>query len=260
MILSTHGIVGSQITQFVGLLDAYPNAAAAYSLRKLRAAYSGSAIRVRRANDNTEQNIGFTALGELDTTTLTSFCSGTNGFVKTWYDQSGNSNDATQATAANQPQIVSSGSFVGFVDFLGTSSVALITNYSYINTQGFTSFGIVQNNGNAVFFSSDNANIFSGVAESGSSVASYQVPQFVSLQNFKNGITLGLTRNDMHNATTSFACITTQAQMYNIPKLIFGYPVVGAYNNIRYKEFVLYNNQTISRSGVESNIITYYGL
>ena len=32
------------------LLDTYPNAAVAYSLRKLRTAYSGSAIRVRRSS------------------------------------------------------------------------------------------------------------------------------------------------------------------------------------------------------------------
>ena len=110
MILSTHGIIGSQIQSFVGLLDTYPNAAAAYSVRKLRTLYTGNAIRVRRSSDNTESNIGFTALGDLDTTALTSFCSGTNGFVTTWYDQSGNANNATQTTAANQPQIVSSGS------------------------------------------------------------------------------------------------------------------------------------------------------
>jgi hypothetical protein len=110
MILSTHGIVGSQIQSFVGLLDTYPNAAAAYSVRKLRSAYSGSAIRVRRSSDNTEQNIGFTALGDLDTSALTTFCSGTNGFVTTWYDQSGNGRNAINTTAANQPQIVSSGS------------------------------------------------------------------------------------------------------------------------------------------------------
>lgn len=93
------------------LLDTYSGAAAAYSLRKLRNAYTGSAIRVRRSSDNTEQDIGFVS-GELDTSTLTTFCSGTNGFVTTWYDQSGNANDATQATAANQPQIVSSGSVI----------------------------------------------------------------------------------------------------------------------------------------------------
>jgi hypothetical protein len=99
------------VTTLALLLDTYSGAAAAYSLRKLRTAYTGSAIRVRRASDNAEQDIGFN--GEnLNTSALTSFCSGTNGFVKTWYDQSGNSRDATQATAANQPQIVSSGSVI----------------------------------------------------------------------------------------------------------------------------------------------------
>lgn len=93
------------------LLDAYPNAAAAYSLRRLRNAYTGSAIRVRRASDNIESDIGFSN-GDLDTTTLTSFCSGTNGFVTTWYDQSGNGRNATQSTAGSQPQIVSSGSVI----------------------------------------------------------------------------------------------------------------------------------------------------
>ena len=68
------------------LLDTYTGAAAAYSLRLLRSSYSGSAIRVRRASDNTEQDIGFVD-NELDTSTLETFCSGTNGFVKTWYDQ-----------------------------------------------------------------------------------------------------------------------------------------------------------------------------
>jgi hypothetical protein len=35
-----------------------------------------------------------------------------DGFVETWYDQSGNGNDATQGTAGNQPKIVSSGSLL----------------------------------------------------------------------------------------------------------------------------------------------------
>lgn len=91
------------------LLDLYPNAAAAYSVRKLRTAYTGSAIRVRRSSDNAEQDIGFSG-GNLDTSALTTFCGSGNGFVTTWYDQSGNARNATQTTAANQPQIVSSGS------------------------------------------------------------------------------------------------------------------------------------------------------
>jgi hypothetical protein len=93
------------------LLDLYPGAAAAYSVRKLRTAYTGSAIRVRRSSDNTEQDIGFSS-GNLDTTALTTFCGAGNGFVTTWYDQSGNARNVTQATAASQPQIVNSGTII----------------------------------------------------------------------------------------------------------------------------------------------------
>jgi hypothetical protein len=94
------------------LLDTFPNAAAAYSLRLLRSAYTGSAIRVRRSNDNAEQDIGFDTSGNLDTSALTSFVGANNGFVVTWYDQSGNGRNATQAIAGSQPQIVSSGNVI----------------------------------------------------------------------------------------------------------------------------------------------------
>jgi hypothetical protein len=125
------------------LLDTYPDAAAAYSLRKLRTAYTGSAIRVRRSSDNTEQNIGFVA-GELDTVSLLAFCGVGNGFVTTWYDQSGNARNATQTTAANQPRIFSSGSvildngkptleFDGSDDYFAIASLTLFQNIGHIN-------------------------------------------------------------------------------------------------------------------------------
>lgn len=90
-------------------LDSFPNAVAAYSLRKLKSSYSGSAIKVRRSSDNTTQDIGFTANGDLDTATMKIFVGANNGFIDTWYDQSGNGRNATQATAANQPRIMLSG-------------------------------------------------------------------------------------------------------------------------------------------------------
>ena len=120
------------------LLDTYSGAAAAYSLRLLRSAYTGNAIRVRRASDNTEQDIGFVD-NELDTSALTTFCSGTDGFVETWYDQSGNGYDATQGTASNQPQIVSSGSVLTengkpCVNFTGTNKrMQTIDNNLFFN-------------------------------------------------------------------------------------------------------------------------------
>lgn len=105
-------LVGSApAPSFTGLLDDYSGAAAAYSLRQLSGSYSGDAIVVRRASDNTTQAIGFVN-NELDTATLESFCSGTDGFVTTWYDQSGNSVDAAQSVAGYQPKIVSSGSTI----------------------------------------------------------------------------------------------------------------------------------------------------
>ena len=83
--------------------------AAAYSLRRLYASYTGAAIRVRRSSDGAQADIGFMANGDLDTVALLAFVGNGSGFVTTWYDQSGNNCHATQTTAANQPRIVTSG-------------------------------------------------------------------------------------------------------------------------------------------------------
>ena len=93
------------------LLDTYSGAAAAYSLRQLSSSYSGNAVKVRRSSDNTETDIGFVG-GELDTASLSSFAGAGDAFVVSWFDQSSNSNDATQTTTANQPKIVSSGAVI----------------------------------------------------------------------------------------------------------------------------------------------------
>lgn len=73
MFLATHGILarGGGVAPSL-LLDTYTNAAVAYSLRKLRTAYTGSAIRVRRSVDNAEQDIGFSG-NDLDTQTMLDF-------------------------------------------------------------------------------------------------------------------------------------------------------------------------------------------
>jgi hypothetical protein len=84
-------------------------------------------VRVRRdtdggAGDNDEQD--FTA-SEVSSGALVAFVgSGNDGFVETWYDQSGNSKNAVQATAGSQPKIVSAGALVtGGIDFDGTNDV-----------------------------------------------------------------------------------------------------------------------------------------
>jgi hypothetical protein len=114
------------------LLDLYPSAAAAYSLRKLRTAYTGSAVRVRASTSGAEGDVSFDVNNTISaSSTVTVTAVGTSGlsieqqvtfstfwnaggsnqnvFVTTWYDQSGNANNAFQTTAASQPIIVLSG-------------------------------------------------------------------------------------------------------------------------------------------------------
>lgn len=121
------------------------NANVAYSLRKLRCAYSGFAIQVRRSSDNATQNIGFTVNGDLDTASLKTFVGvGNSGFVSIWYDQSGNPFPVNVAppAAANQPRIINAGVverrngvptlfFDGINDYFTTNS---------FSTTGYTGF------------------------------------------------------------------------------------------------------------------------
>ena len=91
------------------ILDDYP-AYAAFSLQKIKSAYSGSAIRVRRSSDNAEQDIGFTA-NALDSSSLLTFVGAGDGLITIAYNQTGGT-DFTQTTANSQPKIVSSGSLI----------------------------------------------------------------------------------------------------------------------------------------------------
>jgi hypothetical protein len=101
-------LTAAATSSFSFLLDDYPNAAAAYSLRKLRSAYTGSCIRVTRTSDLVQQDIGFVN-NVLDLTTLQTFIGSSSGAVNTWYDQSGNSRNATLIGTITSNVIISSG-------------------------------------------------------------------------------------------------------------------------------------------------------
>ena len=125
------------------LLDTYSGAAVAYSLRQLDSNYTGSSIRVRRSSDNVEQDIGF-ANNILDTSSLLTFVGGGDGFVDTWYDQSGNAKDMTQSTASRQPKIVSLGNVLlenGKPILTSDGSTSGMTS-SYIADSGVSAKGL----------------------------------------------------------------------------------------------------------------------
>jgi hypothetical protein len=143
------------------LLEKAPGARAAYSLRFVGLpSYTGSAIRVRRASNNAEQDIGFDANGELDTTALTNFCTGTNCFIRTWYDQSGNGADILQTTAAAQPKIYDS--VTGVLTYGPNSKPTTNwagTNGNALNTVG----GIVTFDSDKYFINSHSVYSWTGV-------------------------------------------------------------------------------------------------
>jgi len=95
--------IGDYFTQNTPLLDTYSGAAAAYSLRRLSSSYVGSAVEVY--NGSSYANVGFNVFGELDTVALAAHCGSNDGFVSKWYDQSGNSFDFSNGTAAERPKI-----------------------------------------------------------------------------------------------------------------------------------------------------------
>jgi len=105
-------------TESSPVLDDYTGAAAAYSLRKVRSAYTGSAVRVRRSSDDTEQDIGFDSNGDLDSTALLAFVNEETTFLNDTFDGS------YSYTAA-----VGSASVTGGVlDFPDTSNTIVFTS------------------------------------------------------------------------------------------------------------------------------------
>lgn len=79
-----------------------PLVAAHSMIRAMYAAYNGKLFQVRRSDGKTQDIGPASAGGKVDTSALTSFCSGSTCTIALLYDQSGNANDLPQATPANQ--------------------------------------------------------------------------------------------------------------------------------------------------------------
>jgi hypothetical protein len=105
-ILNTKDLLN--FTNIPNLIDEVTGVKAAFSVRLIRAGYTGPCVRVRRSSDNAEQDIGFIN-GELDKVSLQSFSGTNSAFVVIIYDQSGNSLNAIQSSPNLQARIVNAG-------------------------------------------------------------------------------------------------------------------------------------------------------
>jgi len=261
------GLIGSSAT-FQGILNLYPNAARAYSLRLLTTDYSGAAIRVRRSSDNTELDIGFTALGDLDTTALTTFVGSNSGFVTTWYDQSGNGFNATQSTAANQPVIITAGTLETRTG-IGAARPAVRFNNADRMSLSFTQI----TNANSVFIvlrrriaianwifwitSNDyHPNQELNATWLSSLYASASVRNGV---NRLNGVNTDLTTTAQADGLKTISCVNESTSSISGIGLGLG----GADRNWdgHQSELIIYSaNQTSTRTGIENNINSYYAI
>ena len=242
------------------LLDVYPGAYSAYSFRKLRSAYTGNCIQVRRSSDNTLLNIGFVN-NVLDTTALLNFCGAGNGFINIWYDQSGNTGrNQTAVTSANQPQIVSSGSLI-LVNGKAAYSLNGTNQYLTLSTAiSGSNLSIIQ-----VFKINDNTFItnFGG----GSSyvmfgfTSSFSPDTIAVLSRYKNNVLLSTP--DAPQVSSNYG---NNTQILNSAYYSsFSWSGIGFGNSTSFpllgncQELVIYtSNQLANNTGINANVNSYY--
>ena len=270
------GSIGS-VTLPSFVLDFYPSSQVAYSLRKLRGSYLGNAIKVRRSSDNTEQDIAFTFFGDLDTLALLSFCGSGDGFVTTWYDQSGNANNATQTTATNQPQIVSAGSVIlentkPTISFLSGLSGFEFATFSPTTVEGFlvvkakadpplginSGFINIGTNSDDNHFPFAEGTIYDGFATNNrKTVGNPTTP--LNQVNLYNVLSASGEWTARLNTTQIFTTSSNVVAINANPKISAKNIGVGMSNFI--SEFIIYpSNQSANRTGISTNINTYYAI
>lgn len=249
------------------LLDDYPDAVAAYSLRKLRTDYEGPAIKVRVDIPGTDPyDIGFDSNGELDVADLLSKAAGNDAYVLTWYDQSGGAgNDATQSVASNQPKIVSSGSVVTLNSKPNiTSSSGSFLNLPLATVNRYYAFSTSSlSNTEGIDISNSVNSYFTLIAESGSTNTTVNNANAIFNSFFINGVPESFTTRG-----NLYTLLSPQHLKYTDISFILGGGTMrlGHFNAVTFpmydlQEYIFYTtNQSSNRAAIESNINSHYNI
>lgn len=272
------------------LLNTYTGALLALSLRRVRGEYRGPLIEVRRASDNATLEIGYNSANTLDTATLQTFCAGTDGYVRTWFDQSGNGYNAVETNVLVQGKIVENGSVlqngngnncVRFDAFDGEGTDRYKNITPTIDTAPNSSFIVAQHEGyNDGLGDSDRRQIFAIAPDGGTAFHHYEVIYWnVSklTQTFIGDGTTGTGYNnnadpdaDTHLITNVYngvelktALDGTLTRTVAVTETSAGVVSLGHRNNSVHNmsEFILYTSDKIAdRTGIEANINTHYNI
>ena len=192
---------------------------------------------------------------------------GDNGTVVTWYDQSGNGNDATQDTTGSQPKIAEGGSLLDDIDFDGVDDF-LLTSQSGSFAQPVSLFQVFSSEASVT--SDYQIDAISSIAMlSGSDGSIFYFAG--SLLN--STIDFPTSGDALHSVVFSGSSSTVFADgalvatgdvgggNFNKSFSIGARKTSSQASNISYKEIIFYNSdQSDNRFKIESNINNHYGI
>jgi len=278
------------------LLDIYPDAAVAYSLRQLSSTYTGNIIKVRRSSDNTEQEFGFVD-GALDTGSLSTFVGAGSGYVTTWYDQSGNNHHLTMPSPSEskQPRIINAGNLVTLngkpaVSDATSGAIGLTTRFLQPSASIFPAdpihiFSVFKNLSTvsevSYLLSGAGVNYYfyaskiNGTTKAVSTAQTFPNNRFA--QYYRVNGAPEATLNDFANATINdSALIATNQILVNIVGSVVsfditdyfefvslgtrGYPYTSNQLMNQTQELIVWGDQTNNSSSIETSINDYYSI
>ena len=256
------------------LFDLYP-AEAGFYLHKLRTAYNGNCIRVRRSSDNAETDIGFDGV-DLDTSSLMNFVGNGSGYVVRFYNQ-GNlpfSFDLIQNTLSQQYSIVENGVLntingKPFLNTLNRSNMDTTNRIDDVETVFWTAKIDVLTQVNYIFYSTS-GNIGGGFQggtfgsvdgigafdnTSVNSIASENLNQQMAYLNIRNGNLYASLNDGSEQNTGSFGINSFSANQ------VFGRQFSNIYFRGKVTGIIFYqSDQSSNRLAINNIINNYYGI
>ena len=194
-----------------------------------------------------------------------------DGFVETWYDQSGNGRDAVQATASKQPKIVNAGSLISNgLDFDGSDDLLELPSSLISNINSASIFVVAENESSG--FTSTQAIIISTGSQSFILPAHFL--NNLSFNYSNTSIALGATDTNTHLFTATAGSSNVEAFVDGTSKGTlssssgFSQPGTGGIGgenagswNGQIQEVIIYaSDQTANRAALETNINGHYSI
>ena len=240
-------------------------------------------VEVRRDGGSPSTDT-FTAT-EVSDGTLTTWTGANNGYVRTWYDQSGNGFDITQTTSGDQPLIVSSGSLVtsngeaaidfdganhylqnaGNISYNGGVSWYAVTDLDTVGNERLWGDDITGQAGFCIFFTGGTNDYWfrdNDTAWNRLTHTNHATIQELASLNFDDSTGDYEYARDGSNTTGTLAGWT--GPLNSTATTNVGVMASGNGNNTangKLQELIIYpNDQNANRTGIESNINAHYSI